>query len=479
MPSTQELREAREKAGAVVISLRDESLAEGFTESAQWEEKWANANNAYNAALEAEETAAQAETRRTERARLADRIREDASRISHAERARMRPDFDPRTDPRSRGGSGFPTAGDWATGLRVWAGARRPDFDPTDEQLAAVRRCRMNIHSDEIIIPTGAAVERMVGEMQEVFAEYHPSARRSAIRKIVASWNTMTPDSAAYIAEPPQLLRQLEVNKLSWGGLLQVATVKTTTTGEDILLPFTDDTTIKGRRIAEDGPLGTERNPRIGLMKWGNHKYTSDIIAVTYEMLRDSFIDLEGHIGTVGGERLGRIENDEFTIGNGASMPRGIVFAAPVGVTTASATAITSDEVIDLEASVDEAYQAGDRVGFMMHKNVLVYLRKLKDTTGRPLYVLGQETGRRDQLNGKPIYINMSMDSTVAATKDVMLYGDLSKYWIRRVGGSRVVRDPYTQRISNDRDLFAVVEYADGNLVNAGTAPVKKMRMHA
>lgn len=477
MPTLAELRERRERAGAIVIQLRDDGNADGFAETPEFSAKWDKANTDYNAALAAEENAIRQQSSAADRRQVAERIHTEANRIGALTRGRARPDYDPRSDPRSRGGSDLPTADEWGRALRTWASCRRPDFAPDDADMANLRRCRVNLASDEFHLPTGPAHIACIEEVQSVFAEIHPRQRQRAIRSAIAALNTMTPEGGAYVTTPPTVLQQLEINKLAWGGLLQVATIRTTTVGGDIVLPFTDNTTVKGRRIAEDGPLGTEQGIKFGLIKWGEYKYTSDLIAVTYEFGRDSMIPIDSLISDVGGERLGRIENLECTVGNGASMPRGLVFSAPIGKTTASGTAITYDEIIDLEASVDPAYQMGDRVGWMMHNNIITYLRKIKDLEGKPILQLGQETGNRDSLFGRPIYINMDMDSTLATGKDVMLYGDMSKYWIRRVGGTRIVRDPYTQLISNDRELYAAVEYMDGNLVNAGTAPVKKMRM--
>lgn len=476
-----ELRKKREAAGAVVIKLRDESFAEGFVETPEWSAKWDKANEDYNAALAAEESATEAETKREARRVQAERIERDAARLGAVQLSRLRPDYNPASDSRARGGiPAFPAASEWHEALTTWAMCLSPSFDPTEEQLNAVKRCRINLRSNEVYLPAGRGVMAMVEEFQNVFLETHPNRRALAIRQALASWNTMTPESAGYVAQPPTVLQQVEVNRLAWGGLLQVATVKQTTTGEDILLPFTDDTTVSGRRITEDGPLGTENNPRFGQIRWGAYKYTSDVIAVTYEMLRDSFFDLETHIGTIGGERLGRIENREATLGTGNSMPRGAVFAAPVGKTAASATAIVYDELIDLEASVDDAYMNGERVGWMMNKGILTHIRKLKDLNGLPILTLAQEnTTNRDMLFGRPVYINRDMANAPVASADVILFGDFSKIVVRRVGGTRVVRDPYTQRISNDRDLFAVVEYMDSNVVNAGTAPIKKLRMAA
>lgn len=473
-----DLKEDRERKGAAVIKLRDESLAEGFVEDGTYEEKWEKAVGEYTAAQEKEELALKEHDKKNARHEMGQRIGRDAEKLASAHKSKLRPDYSPTLNRKANGSDAFPTANEWGTAIKLWASSKHADFFPTDEEMAIARKCRANPHAEEFILPSGPAVVAMIAEAQEIFASYPPARQAAAVREVWASWNTMTPESAGYIAEPPTVIRSLEINKLLFGGLLQVATVRQTVTGEDILLPFTDDTTVKGRRITEDGPLGVENNPRFGQMRWGAYKYTSDLILVTYEMTRDSFIGLEEHIGSVGGNRLGRIENDECTLGNGASMPRGIVFAAPVGRQTAANNAITTDDIIDLEASVDDAYiQGGTRVGFMLNKGILTYLRKLKDLQGRPFYILGQETGNRDELNGKSIYLNYSMANALATLADVMLYGDLAKYVIRRVGGTRLVRDPYTQKVARDAEIFAAVEYMDGNLVNAGTAPVKKLRM--
>ena len=56
------------------------------------------------------------------------------------------------------------------------------------------------------------------------------------------------------------------------------------------------------------------------------------------------------------GERIGRRMGRAFTIGNGAAGPQGIVVGSTLGVTAASATAVSMDELNDLIASVDNAY---------------------------------------------------------------------------------------------------------------------------
>ena len=135
------------------------------------------------------------------------------------------------------------------------------------------------------------------------------------------------------------------------------------------------------------------------------------------------------------GERQGRALNTSLTTGSGSGRPTGILTSTSAGKTAASATAITKAEIIDFMHSVDIAYRNNPGAGFMMHDLVLAYLRKLDfgttDTT--PLWQPSFQAGTPDLLLGKPVYVNNDMDSTIAATKKTMLFGDFQKYIIREV----------------------------------------------
>lgn len=92
-------------------------------------------------------------------------------------------------------------------------------------------------------------------------------------------------------------------------------------------------------------------------------------------------------------------------------------------VTAASATAITADELIGLQASVKQAYQKD--ACWIMHPNTFTALRKLKDGNGR--YLLQDDiTGEFPyRLLGKPVFVSDNMP-TIKADAKAVLYGDLS-----------------------------------------------------
>lgn len=154
----------------------------------------------------------------------------------------------------------------------------------------------------------------------------------------------------------------------------------------------------------------------------------------------------------------------------------GIVTAAALGKTAASATAIAADELFDLVHSVDPAYRKG--AGFMFHDNVLLTIRKLKDGNGQYLWTAGLQAGEADRILGYGYTVNQHMASAVASTAKTVIFGQLSKYKIRDVRGLRLRRlvERYAE---SDQEGFVAFYRADGNLLDSGVAPVKYLQQAA
>jgi HK97 family phage major capsid protein len=91
-------------------------------------------------------------------------------------------------------------------------------------------------------------------------------------------------------------------------------------------------------------------------------------------------------------------------------------------VVCASATAITSDEIIDLQESVPDVYQPN--AYFVMSKATRTAIRKLKDGQGN--YLLNKDANSRwgYTLFGKDVYTTDNM-SNIATGKTAMYYGDM------------------------------------------------------
>ena len=95
---------------------------------------------------------------------------------------------------------------------------------------------------------------------------------------------------------------------------------------------------------------------------------------------------------------------------------------ATVGVTTAAATAITADDLIDLQGSIKDIFQ--QNAIWIMHTNTRTALRKLKDEVGRYLLQDDISAAFGKTLLGKDVYVSDNMPE-MEAGKIAIYYGDM------------------------------------------------------
>lgn len=322
----------------------------------------------------------------------------------------------------------------------------------TARHKAAMKACGVSRHDESFCVRLGGT----------------DTARKNRMRNAIGT----APGSSGGALIGDLMADRFDVAMLQYGGMLQVAEIIRTATGNPYPWPTFDDTSNKGRQIEEAAPTRTPTDPAFKGLKLGAHKFTSDPLKASYEVLRDSPIDLVGLIGTALGERLGRIVNDKATTGSGGNTMQGVTVGATLGVTAASATAIAYDEVIDLEHSVDPAYRPNG--AYMLHDDIVLYLRKLKDGNGQPLWAQSVNAGTPDRLNNRPYIVNQSM-ATLAAGNRTIVFGDLSMYKVRQVAEVRIIRLVELYR-ENDQDGFIAFAEFDGGVLDAGTHPIKYLK---
>ena len=280
-------------------------------------------------------------------------------------------------------------------------------------------------------------------------------------------------DSAGGYTVPEGFSNELEKSLLAFGGPRKVARVIRTSSGNDLPWPTVNDTGNTGRLLAENAAI-TETAITFGSKTFSAYKFSSDSVLVSSELMQDSAFNLASEVGAMLGERLGRIEASYFPPGTGSSQPGGIVTGAGAGVTAARASAIASDELFELAHSVDPSYRGQSSCGWMMHDNVLLALRKLKDGNDQYLWQEGMSAGEPDRLLGHPITINQNMASSVATGEITVLFGAMAKFIIRDAGSVRLYKLEERYR-DNDQTGFVAFKRSDSGVIDAGTDPIKKL----
>ena len=272
---------------------------------------------------------------------------------------------------------------------------------------------------------------------------------------------------------PKTLASEIEVALKAYGGMFEAATILNTSHGGDLILPTVNDTSAKATIVSEYDQ-STKRAPSFGSVVLKAYTYRTPIIPVSQELIQDSAFDLDALLSRLLADSFSRGVNEDLTTGNGTGKPTGIVTAATACTTQAAAASIKLDDIIDLIKSVNSAYARNGK--FMFNRNTLWELAKIKDQTGRYIWQDSTREGTPATLFGKQYVLNDDM-ADIGAGNASVLFGDLTKYNIRLVQSFRVIRlnELLAEYLSIGLFGFARV---DGNLLDAGTNPVKKL-VHA
>ena len=213
--------------------------------------------------------------------------------------------------------------------------------------------------------------------------------------------------------------------------------------------------------IAEEGSFGSS-DPAFARVTLEAFK-CGGIIQVSEELLQDSFFDLSAYMAGLAARRFNTVEETAFAAGNGSGQPRGISVPTYSGnVTAAGATAITTDELIDVFHSLGRAYRQNST--WLLADGTAKIIRKLKDGDGQYIWQPGLQADQPDSLLGRPVAISDGMPAATTGNVSVIL-GDMSYYYIADRSGIAVQRlnELYA---ANGQVGFKFTKRVDGDVVD-------------
>ncbi len=314
-----------------------------------------------------------------------------------------------------------------------------------------------------------AAFAEMIAQGGEGYVD---AEVRSVLREHRAQ--TGGSNTAGGYTVPTELASFIEKAMIATGPMYNsdLFTVLNTTDGRTFNIPTVDDTTVAAVAHTEGGAVTDDggADATFGQKSVGAYAFDSEWVRWSAELNADSVLNMEGLLGELIGERLGRIANSKLTTGSGSSDVEGIVTNSAAGKTAAGTAAVTADEIIDLIHSVDPAYRSSAKAAIMMNDSTLAAVRKLKDGNGNYLWQMGNyQAGIPQSILGYNVVVNQAMDS-LAAGKKVMLFGDMSKFYVRKVGAPSLY--VARERFAPDYGILGYIRF-DGVLTN--TAAIKHL----
>lgn len=305
---------------------------------------------------------------------------------------------------------------------------------------------------------------------------------RKSVREMTAedaliirnTMSTTTNSEGGYTVQSDVAAMLIEAIK-EYRYMRQEASQITTEKGNPLSYPTTDGTSETGEWVAQN-TAATLADISFGTVPLNVFKAGSKTITVPIELLQDSQIDIQALVFNRAAQRIGRLSNTAYTVGTGTGQPNGFVTAASVGVTAAAGQVSSGfyiyNDFVDLIDSLDYGYQAaGRRLCFMGSQSARKAIRKLKDSSNRPIwtpsYDAGIQGGYRDQLLGYDFCVNNDMAVPAASAKS-LAFGDFSQYMIRDAMEVSIFRFDDSAFMSKGQVGYLAWARTGGNLLDTG-----------
>lgn len=284
-------------------------------------------------------------------------------------------------------------------------------IDATIKAEERARDLSLNVHSNEHHEELRAE-ERAAAE-EKVFADYI----RGVVSENRADVNMTTGDNGAVI--PTSIANKIIKKVYDICPIYQLA--DRYNVGGTLSIPYYDESTsaITMAYATEFAELEAKAGKFLSIELKGF--LAGALTKVSKSLINNSVFDIVNFVINQMAENIAKwIENECL---NGTSDKIDGIAKASQVVTAATATAITGDELIDLQEQVPDAYQTS--CIWIMNKATRSAIRKLKNSDGD--YLLQKDATARwgYKLFGADVYCSDNM-SKMAAGKTAVVYGDMS-----------------------------------------------------
>ncbi|MEW6473440.1 MAG: phage major capsid protein [Actinomycetota bacterium] len=296
------------------------------------------------------------------------------------------------------------------------------------------------------VVPVSFAAPKSDDTLERAFEHYMRTGQANSDLVELRAQGKGTDSAGGYLV-PPGFRQKLVERLKAFGGIAAEAEEIRTDNGETVEYPTVDDTANSGEIVAEHGTFAAGADVTFGTKSLPTYKYmaggASNLpIKVSVELLQDSAFDVESFLVKALATRIHRAQSAHWATGTGTGQPEGLFVGGSSGLTLASASTVTHDELVSIVHNVDPEYRNLGNCKWVMNDATLEVIRKLKDSDGRPLYWNGSNdmgSELKGTLLGYPVVIDQGAP-TFAVNAEVLAFGDIREgYVIRRVNDIQIV----------------------------------------
>lgn len=280
---------------------------------------------------------------------------------------------------------------------------------------------------------------------------------------------------AGAVMLPEGMFNSITMAAKDFSGLLKVCEYVVATTGRDAVYPLANDTANIGEQLGTQNAAATSQDMSTGEVVLKAWPFSSKLMKFSNQFLRDEGAQVQSKINMMAAERLGRLWEAHCadSTRDGSTSIQGLTNAAPLGITTAAAAAVTSDEFLRLIHSIDPVYR-NNNFRLLFNDTTLLAASTLKDSQGRPLFQMNFSEAMPATIHGRRFEIWQALPNMGAANR-FCVAGDMKNYVFRIAGGMSLRRSD-ERFFELNQTAFIIFADADGKLVDAGGNPIKYMR---
>lgn len=355
---------------------------------------------------------------------------------------------------------------DWPADVRDKYNAAKADYEKAQESIREAEAFQRAASEMNHAPAAAGRVPDAKAERRQAFYDY----MRKGEQRGTASQKT-TPDSAGGFLIDDDLANEINIQQLFISDIELAARVEITQRGNDLKFPKLNDTGNSGSLRTEasrDSAAIPVLDMTFGNTTLGAYFYTSDWVTMSLELEEDIEFGVNVWLFPELARRINQAKNPNLTTGTGSGQPQGVVTASAAGLTAASQTAITHENLINLFYSVDRSYRNNARAGWMFNDTTEAAIVQLGLTPAENFNPIMFDASGEMRIMGKPVFRNKDMADLEAEAKPI-LFGDFGQYVIRKVQGTRIVasREAFIQK---GQIGYMAAERIDGKLIGPSSA---------
>jgi HK97 family phage major capsid protein len=271
----------------------------------------------------------------------------------------------------------------------------------------------------------GKPADPMAQEKKDAFFKF----MRNGLGELSREEKALVQDATGDILVPADLDSEVYRTLSQLNVLRSLARVRNTTS-DRIRRIGMNEVTVGWGKIEANVPASQKlANYESSLTPTEAYLYVEDVLGLTKigeDELEDSDINLQAYLAESFATAFANLEEAGFLKGTGHAngQPEGILNGTTVTrFTTAAAGTLTADDLLKVSYEVAAPYANAGQ--YLVNRKIELAMRLMKDSQGQYLWQPSLQAGTPTTFNGKPVYNVEAMDSTVATTKEVAIFGDI------------------------------------------------------